>query len=60
MARDLDTFFTGCIDEVRIYNIHIPDSEIDYHWQKTGMMDEKYCRRYLQLHYTMDLNINGW
>ena len=44
---------------MRIYNIHIPDSEIDFHWQKTGMVDEKFCKRYLQLHYTMDLNNNG-
>ena len=58
MGRDQDNFFTGSLDEVRIYGIHIPDTEIDYHWQNAGLLLEEH-KRYLMLHFNMDNNPNG-
>ena len=44
--------------QVRLYGIHIPDAEIDAHWQDAGMIMEVH-KRYLTLHYNMDNNPNG-
>ncbi|XP_033751294.1 LOW QUALITY PROTEIN: uncharacterized protein LOC117335429 [Pecten maximus] len=55
MGRDSNYYYKGKIDEVRIYNIQIPDTEIDTYWQKAGM-DREYKKFTLSAHYTMDGN----
>ncbi|XP_021356440.1 uncharacterized protein LOC110452321 isoform X2 [Mizuhopecten yessoensis] len=55
IGRDSNYYFKGMIDEVRIYNIQIPDAEIDTYWQKAGMVRE-YKKFTMSAHYTMDGN----
>ncbi|XP_069131705.1 uncharacterized protein [Argopecten irradians] len=55
IGRDSNTYFKGKVDEVRIYNVQIPDTEIDTYWQKAGMIRE-YKKFTLSAHYTMDGN----
>ncbi|KAK3095292.1 hypothetical protein FSP39_012895, partial [Pinctada imbricata] len=53
MGYDGTSFFSGYMDDVRIYNVQIPDTEIDSYWQRVGM-ERDYNKYILYAHYTMD------
>ncbi|OWF49028.1 Thrombospondin-4 [Mizuhopecten yessoensis] len=54
MGRDNnDSYFTGMIDEVKIYNAAISDADINTYWRKFDMTRE-YRKCTLSAHYNMD------
>uniref|UniRef100_K1P9Z2 Thrombospondin-4 n=1 Tax=Magallana gigas TaxID=29159 RepID=K1P9Z2_MAGGI len=55
LGYDGTNYLTGKLDDIRIYNVQIPDSEVSQFWQKVGM--ERDFQKYtLSAHYTMDDN----
>lgn len=55
LGYDGTNYLTGKLDDIRIYNVQIPDSEVSKFWQKVGM-ERDYQKYTLSAHYTMDDN----
>ncbi|XP_061171608.1 uncharacterized protein LOC133181081 [Saccostrea echinata] len=52
---DGSNYLTGILDDIRIYNVQIPDADVSKFWQKVGM-ERDYNKYTLSAHYTMDDN----
>lgn len=58
IGKNQQGYFNGYLDELRVYSVQIPDSEIDDLWQKVGM-DREYSKLTLAAHYSMDNNTSS-
>ncbi|XP_038053348.1 uncharacterized protein LOC119725831 isoform X2 [Patiria miniata] len=58
IGRDEDSFFTGTMDEVRIWGVSLSDAEIEEHMQLASLERQKH-KDLLDAHYNMDNEEQG-